>query len=78
MQKMLTAKRFEESTELQKKHILNSYRVLLTRARKGMVICVPKGNSNKLANGFNEDSTRLPEFYDGTYEYLKSIGFDEI
>lgn len=60
------------------KYMLNAYRVLLTRARKGMVICVPKGNSNKLANGFNEDSTRLPEFYDGTYEYLKSIGFDEI
>ena len=60
------------------KYMLNAYRVLLTRARKGMVICVPKGNSNKLANGFYEDSTRLPEFYDGTYEYLKSIGFDEI
>lgn len=60
------------------KYMLNAYRVLLTRARKGMVICVPKGNCNKLANGFNEDSTRLPEFYDGTYEYLKKIGLDEI
>lgn len=60
------------------KYMLNAYRVLLTRARKGMIICIPKGNSNKLANGFNEDSTRLPEFYDGTYKYLKSIGFDEI
>lgn len=49
---------------------LNAYRVLLTRARQGMIICVPKGDSS--------DSTRLPEFYDGTYEYLKSFGFEEI
>ena len=49
---------------------LNAYRVLMTRARQGMIICVPEGNS--------EDHTRLPEFYDGTYQYLKSIGLDEI
>ena len=60
------------------KYMLNAYRVLLTRARKGMVICVPEGNPNKTLNGFWEDSTRLPEFYDGTYEYLKSLGLDEI
>ena len=62
----------------QKKYMLNAYRVLLTRAREGMVICVPTGNSNKKANGFWEDSTRLPEFYDGTYYYLKSLGLEEI
>lgn len=45
---------------------LNAYRVLLTRARQGMVICVPEGNT--------ADDTRKPEFYDGTYEYLKSLG----
>ena len=60
------------------KYMLNAYRVLLTRARVGMVICVPEGNPNKTASGFWEDSTRLPQYYDGTYEYLKSIGIDEI
>lgn len=53
-------------------------RVLLTRARSGMVICVPFGNGNKTSTGFWEDSTRLPEYYDGTYEYLKSLGIEEI
>ena len=60
------------------KYMLNAYRVLLTRARAGMVICVPEGNPNKTQSGFWEDSTRLPEYYDGTYQYLKSIGIDEI
>lgn len=45
---------------------LNAYRVLMTRARQGMVICVPEGSI--------EDHTRLPEFYDSTFGYLKSIG----
>ena len=58
------------------KYMLNAYRVLLTRARAGMVICVPKGNSNKTLSGFWEDSTRLPEYYDGTYDYLKSLGLE--
>ena len=49
---------------------LNAYRVLLTRARQGMVICVPEGDVN--------DPTRLPGFYDGTYEYLKNLGLEEI
>jgi DUF2075 family protein len=48
----------------------NAYRVLLTRARQGMVIVVPPGDS--------EDPTRNPKFYDKTYEYLKDIGFTEI
>jgi len=48
---------------------LNAYRVLMTRARQGMVICVPEGNP--------ADPTRLPEFYDGTYHYLKSIGIED-
>lgn len=60
------------------KYMLNAYRVLLTRARAGMVICVPAGNANKTASGFWEDSTRLPEYYDGTFEYLKSLGIKEI
>lgn len=49
---------------------LNAYRVLMTRARQGMIICVPFGNK--------EDDTRQPEFYDGTYEYLRSIGLEEL
>ena len=67
-----------ENNQEKLKYMLNAYRVLLTRARSGMVICVPAGNANKTPNGFWEDSTRLPEYYDGTYQYLKSLGIDEI
>lgn len=67
-----------ESNQELMKYMLNAYRVLLTRARVGMVICVPTGNGNKTVSGFWEDSTRLPEYYDGTYQYLKSIGIEEI
>jgi len=49
-----------------KKYLLNAYRVLLTRARQGMVIVIPEGNDN--------DHTRRKEYYDGTYNYLKDIG----
>jgi hypothetical protein len=49
---------------------MNAYRVLMTRARQGMVIVVPDGNI--------EDKTRKPEFYDGTYGYLRQIGFEII
>lgn len=67
-----------ESRQELMKYMLNAYRVLLTRARAGMVICVPEGNANKTVSGFWEDSTRLPEFYNGTYQYLKSLGIEEI
>lgn len=67
-----------ESKQELMKYMLNAYRVLLTRARSGMVICVPEGNPNKTLNGFWEDSTRLPEYFDGTYQYLKSLGIEEI
>ena len=67
----------ERNVESQK-YMLNAYRVLLTRARQGIIICVPFGNSNKTPEGFNEDPTRLPAFYDGTYNYLKSLGIEEI
>ena len=49
---------------------LNAYRVLLTRARQGMVIVVPEGDSS--------DSTRKPELYDSTYRYLRSGGIKSI
>lgn len=67
----------ERNTEAQK-YMLNAYRVLLTRARQGMVICIPKGNNRTTHDGFPEDATRLPSFYDSTYEYFKSIGMKEI
>jgi hypothetical protein len=47
-------------------YLRNAYRVLLTRARQGMVIFVPPGNS--------EDTTRTPAYYDCTFEYLKQLG----
>ena len=67
-----------ENNNESRKYMLNAYRVLLTRARQGIVICVPYGNSNKTPEGFPEDPTRLPEFYNGTYEYLKSLGLEEL
>jgi Schlafen group 3, DNA/RNA helicase domain len=47
-------------------YLLNAYRVLLTRARQGMVIFVPPGDST--------DPTRRPDFYDPTFQYLQAIG----
>lgn len=67
-----------ESRREQQKYMLNAYRVLLTRARMGMVICVPAGNGNTTVGGFPEDATRLPQFYDSTFAYLKSLGLEEI
>lgn len=49
-------------------YLLNAYRVLLTRARQGMVIVVPEGDTG--------DSTRPPRFYDETFEYLRQIGVE--
>lgn len=66
------------SKQEQMKYMLNAYRVLLTRARIGMVICVPEGNPNKSVNGFWEDQTRQPMYYEGTYQYLKSLDLEEI
>jgi len=54
----------------QKKYLVNAYRVLLTRARQGMIIVIPEGDS--------EDQTRKIEYYDVTYNYLKSIGIATI
>jgi len=57
------------STE-RKKYLINAYRVLLTRARQGMVIVVPQGDDS--------DHTRKCEFYNATYNYLKSLGIQTI
>lgn len=56
--------------EERKKYLINAYRVLLTRARQGMIIVIPEGDIN--------DHTRQPEFYNSTYNYLKKIGIKEI
>jgi len=50
--------------------ILNKYRVLLTRAREGMILWIPIGDES--------DETRRPEFYDETFDYLKSCGIPEM
>ena len=52
------------------KYIANSYRVLLTRGRQGIVIFVPDGN--------DADPTRKKTFYDQTYDFLKICGIGEI
>jgi DUF2075 family protein len=53
-----------------KLYLKNAYRVLLTRARQGMVIVVPSGDA--------DDPTRNPDYYNSTFEYLKEIGFSII
>jgi len=49
-------------------YLKNAYRVLLTRARQGMVIVVPEGDL--------DDPTRLPSLYDSTFEYLKGLNLE--
>lgn len=56
--------------ETNRLYLLNAYRVLLTRARQGLVIFVPEGDPG--------DHTRPPAYYDGTYEYLLSCGIPEL
>lgn len=51
-------------------YLKNAYRVLLTRARQGFVIFVPSGDET--------DMTAKPEYYDGIYRYLKSVGIKEL
>ena len=53
---------------IRKKYLINAYRVLLTRARQGMIIVVPEGNV--------DDHTRQPDFYNSTFNYLKSLGIE--
>ena len=56
----------------QKRYLVNSYRVLLTRARQGMVIFVPRGVDS------DEDATRDRNYYDGIYQYLRACGIREL
>ncbi len=56
----------------QKRYLLNSYRVLLTRARQGMILFVPKGVDTEV------DETRDAKYYDGVYSYLLKCGIEEL
>jgi schlafen family protein len=53
-----------------RRYLRNAYRVLLTRARQGMVIFVPPGDLS--------DPTRSPKFYDSTFNYLTDLGVPEL
>jgi hypothetical protein len=51
---------------LRRRYLLNAYRVLLTRARQGIVVFIPLGDS--------EDATRLPKYYDPVCRYFEGFG----
>lgn len=62
---------WQENKGLQERmFLLNTYRVLLTRAREGIIVFVPEGNAT--------DYTRFPEFYNPIFTYLKDCGMQEI
>ncbi|HXU21120.1 MAG TPA: DUF2075 domain-containing protein [Verrucomicrobiae bacterium] len=58
------------SDESRRKYLKNAYRVILTRARQGMVLFVPLGEPS--------DHTRLPSFYDETFAFLHSCGIPSL
>ena len=58
--------------EEQKRYLVNSYRVLMTRARQGMILFVPNGVDPE------EDPTRDSKYYDSIYNYLVSCGIKEV
>jgi hypothetical protein len=60
----------DRRTEEAERYLVNSFRVVLTRARQGMVIFIPKGSVT--------DSTRNPKHYDVIYNYLKEIGLEDL
>ncbi len=63
--------RWERIHSLERRRYLkNAYRVLLTRARQGMVVVVPQGD--------DEDPTRHPTYYDPTFDYLVRSGMSVI
>lgn len=56
--------------ETKRLYLLNAYRVLLTRARQGMVIFIPRGDAT--------DATRPPSFYDETFAFLRKCGLPNV
>ena len=68
--KLKWSKKDKPEQEIKRFYMKNAYRVLLTRARLGMIIVVPEGDDS--------DPTRKRELYEDTYNYLKGIGVKEI
>lgn len=64
------SKKDEPKHDIKRFYMKNAYRVLLTRARLGMVIVVPEGSRT--------DKTRDPKLYNDTYKYLESLGLEVI
>ena len=65
-QKFLGSKWRQVKQEKERRYIANKYRVLLTRARRGMIIWVPHGDPH--------DPTRDPRFFDATTAFLQGQG----
>lgn len=51
-------------------YLKNAYRVLMTRARQGMVLVIPEGS--------DDDPTRDPGYYDNTFSYLSGLGIPSL
>lgn len=58
------------NNEIDRQYLLNTYRVLLTRARRGMILWIPQGDE--------ADETRSPSFFDSTADYLVRCGLPVI
>ena len=56
--------------ENDKTYLQNAYRVLLTRARQGLIIYIPEGD--------DLDHTRPKKLYDQTFNYFQSCGIQNI
>jgi hypothetical protein len=56
--------------DYRQRYLENAYRVLLTRARQGMVIVVPEGNA--------DDPTRQGKLYDATFAFLRNTGIKQV
>lgn len=56
--------------ENDKTYLQNAYRVLLTRARQGLIIYIPEGD--------DLDHTRPKELYDQTFNFFQSCGIQNI
>ncbi len=57
-------------SEENRRNLKNAYRVLLTRARQGMVLFVPQGDAG--------DPTRSRTYYDQTFSYLRDLGLKDL
>jgi len=59
-----------QRSEVDQQYLLNTYRVLLTRARQGLIIWIPAGDAT--------DKTRLPPPFNATADYLVRCGLELI